>query len=95
VIDFNLEPAQHKYARVARLVGITDDKDDEAAAIALRDWVTQLVEDLQIGQSLSDLGISEEDIEAIIAPAMASGSSAHNPREVIEHELRQFLEQIL
>ncbi len=95
VIDFNLEAAQEKYARAARLVGITDDSDDEAAAIALRDWVTQLVEDLQVGQSLSDLGITEEDLEPMIAPAMASGSAKHNPREVTEHELRQFLEQIL
>lgn len=95
VIDFNLEAAQEKYARAARLVSITDDSDDEAAALALHDWVTQLVEDLPIGQSLSDLGISEEDLEPMIGPAMASDSTRHNPREVTEHELRQFLEQIL
>jgi len=95
VIDFNLEAAQEKYARTARLVRITDDSDDEAAALSLRDWVTQLVEDLHIGQSLSDLGISEEDIEPMIAPAMASASTKHNPRQVTEYELRQFLEQIL
>jgi len=73
VIDFNLEAAQEKYARTARILGITDDSDDEAAALFLRDWVTELVEDLQIGQSLSDLGISEEDLEPMIGPAMASG----------------------
>jgi len=95
VIDFNLQAAQSKYARAARLVGITDDSDDEAAAIALHDWVTQLVAELQIGQSLSDLGISAEDIAPMIAPAMASGSTKHNPREVTEHDLRQFLEQML
>ncbi len=95
VIDFNLEAAQEKYARAARLVGITGDSDDEAAALSLHDWVTQLVEDLPIGQSLSDLGINEEDLEPMIAPAMASGSTRHNPRGVTEHELRQFLEQML
>jgi len=95
VIDFNLEVAQSKYAQTARLVGITDDSDDEAAALSLHDWVTQLVAYLQIGQSLSDLGIGEEDIEPMIAPAMASGSTKHNPREVTEHELRQFLTQML
>ena len=95
VIDFNLAAARRKYARAAPLVGITDDSDDEAAALALRDWVTQLVEDLQIGQSLSDLGISEEDLEPMIAPAMASGSTRHNPREVTEHELTEFLHRIL
>ncbi|GAG39577.1 unnamed protein product, partial [marine sediment metagenome] len=68
---------------------------DEAAALALHDWVAELVEDLELGQSLSDLGISEEDLEPMIAPAMASGSTKHNPREVTEHELRQFLEQML
>ena len=91
VIDFNLEAAQSKYARAARLVGITDDSDDEAAAIALHDWVTKLVEDLQIGQSLSDLGISDEDLEPMIEPAMASGSTKHNPREVRKDELLNFL----
>ena len=82
-------------SRKYRTHRITDDSDDEAAAIALRDWVTQLVEDLQIGQSLSDLGITEEDLEPMIAPAMASGSTKHNPREVTEDQLRQFLKQIL
>jgi len=95
VINFNLEAAQSKYARAARLVGITGDSNDEAAALSLHDWVAELVGDLQIGQSLSDLGISEEDLEPMIAPAMASGSTKHNPREVTEYELRQFLEQIL
>ncbi len=95
VIEFNLKAAQEKYAQAARLVGITDDSDDEAAAIALHDWVTELVAELRIGQSLSDLGISEDDVEAMIAPAMASSSTKHNPREVTEHELRQFLEQML
>jgi len=95
VIDFNLQAAQHKYARAAHLVSISGDSDDEAAALALHDWVTQLVEDLEIGQSLSNLGISEEDLEPMIAPAMASGSTKHNPREVTEDQLRQFLKQIL
>ena len=95
VIEFNLQADQHKYARAARLLDISDDTDDGGAATALRDWVAELVEDLEIGQSLSDLGISEEDLAPMIAPVMTSGSTAHNPREVTEHELRQFLEQIL
>jgi len=95
VIDFNLEVTQEKYARTARIVGITDDSNDEAAALSLHDWVAELVGDLQIGQSLSDLGISEEDLEPMIAPAMASGSTRHNPREITEHELTEFLHRIL
>jgi len=95
VIEFNLKAAQEKYAQAARLVGITDDSDDEAAAIALHDWVTELVAELRVGQSLSDLGISKGDLEAMIAPALASSSTKHNPREVTEPDLRRFLEQIL
>jgi len=41
VINFNLEAAQSKYARAARLVGITGDSNDEAAALSLHDWVAE------------------------------------------------------
>ncbi len=95
VIDFNREAAQEKYAQAARLIGVTNDSDNEAAALALRDWVTELVKELRIGQSLSDLGISKDDVEAMIAPALASSSTKHNPRKVTEPDLRRFLEQIL
>ena len=95
VVDFNVAAAREKYAEAARLLGLSDDPDHEVAAEKLHQWVVELAEELQIGNTLSELGITEGDLEAMIPPTLTSGSSKHNPREVREHELRDFLHSIL
>jgi alcohol dehydrogenase class IV len=95
VIRFNMEAAREKYARAARLTGISDEPDDGRAAQALERWVVELVAELQTGRSLSDLGIGRDDLEAMIAPALSSSSTRHNPRQVTEPDLREFLREIL
>ncbi len=95
VIEFNMAAARGKYADAARLLGLSDNANDEVATENLHQWVIELAEELQIGKTLSELGIIEGDLEAMIAPTLASGSSQHNPRAVTEPDLRELLQRIL
>ncbi len=95
VIEFNMAAARGKYAEVARLLGLSDDADDEVAAEKLHQWVGELAEELQIGKTLAELGITGGDLEEMVPPTLASGSSKHNPREVTEPDVREFLQRIL
>ena len=94
VIRYNMQAAQAKYATAARALGISDEADD-AAAQRLYEWVSALCEELEVSGSLGEFGATEADFEAIIAAAMKSGSTAHNPRPVTEADLREFLQDIL
>ncbi len=95
VIEFNVAAAQEKYARAARMLGITSEPDDDAAARQLHQWVVELAKELQIGKTLSELDVTEADLEGMIEPTISSSSSQHNPREVTEPDLGHFLRQIL
>ena len=95
VIEFNMAAAREKYAGAARMLEITTDPDDEAAARQLHQWGVELAEELQIGTTLSELGITEVDLDAMIDPTISSSSSKHNPREVTEPDLRDLLRRAL
>lgn len=95
VIDFNIEVSQAKYATAARALGISEDAEDATAAEALYQWVTELCEELDATASLGELGATEADFDDIIAAAMKSGSTAHNPRPVTEADLHEFLHEML
>jgi len=95
VIEFNMAAACEKYAQAARMLDITADPDDEVAAWQLHRWVVELVEELQIGTTLSELGVTEADLAAMIEPTISSSSSQHNPREVTEPDLWDFLRRML
>ena len=46
-------------------------------------------------QPSQELGATKDDFGSIIAAAMKSGSTAHNPRPVTEADLRELLQQML
>ncbi len=94
VMKYNMEVSQAKYATAARVLGINEDPDDAAAAEALHDWVRELTEELGVSASLGQVGATEDDFDSIIAAAMKSGSTAHNPRPVTEADLRELLQQM-
>ena len=95
VIEFNMTAARGKYADAARRLGLSDDADDEIAAEKLHQWVVELAEELQIGKTLSELGVTEADLAAMVEPTISSNSSQHNPREVTEPDLWDFLRRTL
>jgi alcohol dehydrogenase class IV len=89
VIEFNLEAAEGKYAFCAHVLQAGQSAQDLLAA------VRKLSATLGVTDSLADLGLRTEDFDKIIPPAMASGSTKHNPREVTEEDLRALLEKIV
>ena len=89
VIEFNLEAAEEKYAFCAHMFQVGDSGEDLLAA------VRKLLEILKVTDTLVDLGLRAEDFDKIIPPAMGSGSTKHNPREVTEEDLRALLEKIV
>jgi len=89
VMEFNLEVAEEKYAFCAHMLQAGD--SGEALVAAVR----KLLEILRVTDTLVDLGLRAEDFDQIIGPAIASGSTKHNPREVTEEDLRALLEKIV
>lgn len=89
VIEFNLEAAEEKYTFCAHMLQAGDSAVDLLAA------AHKLLETLRVTDTLVDLGLRAEDIDKIIPPALASGSTKHNPREVTEEDLRALLGKIV
>jgi alcohol dehydrogenase class IV len=89
VMEFNLPACEAKYTACARLLGVGDTPQD------LLTWVRDLLPQVGITVTLRDLGLRGADLPAIIAPALESGSTKHNPREVDEESLRAVLARLL
>ncbi len=86
-MEFNLEVAAERYAGIARRFGIDTRllNTDEAARAAIA-YVKQLRKDLYVACGLEfrlrDVGVNEDQLEAIAQAATEDGTSFFNPREV-------------
>jgi alcohol dehydrogenase class IV len=89
VIEFNLPASGERYALCARAIGVGETAEDLLA------WVRALLPQLGVETTLKDQGLCEADFDKIIPPALASGSTKHNPREVSEEDLAALLRHIL
>ena len=58
-------------------------------------WVAALVRDLGAQLNFAAAGLTEADFPAIVPPALASGSSKHNPRPVDETGVRELLAALI
>ena len=93
---FNMEVAKHAYARLARYIEVSGDKDDEKAANALIQWVEDLLLELDLPQNLKELGVPELNSEALAEiTELASSDPAimFNPREVTGEDLTSILQR--
>ncbi len=79
VMEFNLEAAAEKYARIAAVAGI-EAADQQAAARALIQKIRDLSRDFSI-PAFRDLGIPERDLELIAQKSFENNSNPSNPRE--------------
>ena len=91
VVRFSLDAAQHRYAIIAREIGLTDysSSDEETVARLLKE-LEALNEELEI-PSLRSLGIEPSQFESALGPmadeALASGSPDFNPRQPTREEI--------
>jgi len=79
VMEFNLEAAEAKYARVAAQAGIESSGEKEAAARLILK-VQVLSRELRIPK-FKDLGIPEKDFKLIAQKSFENNSNPSNPRE--------------
>jgi len=79
VMEFNLEAAEEKYARIASVAGIEAGSQREAAR-RLVARIKEISRDLSI-PSFRELNIPEGDLKLIAEKSFANNSNSSNPRE--------------
>ena len=92
VMEYNLDVAAVKYARLAKELGLASaGTPAEEAARALVAFVRELNAQFGIPATLGAAGLKKEMIDEIIAQTLPSGSLAANPKAVPEEDLRAIL----
>lgn len=96
LMEYNLEYALDKYARVAQLLG-EDTRGMTAEEVAIRsvEAVRGILKEIEIPVHLRRFGVEEADFPAIIAQSLPSGSLKHNPRPLGEGDVRFILERAM
>jgi alcohol dehydrogenase class IV len=90
VMQFNLMGNLPKFVEIAKLFdmpveGLSPKEAAEQAVIAVR----ELKQDIGIHQTLSDYGVTEKELDAIVEEAMLSGNVPVNPRKPTLEDLKQ------
>ena len=82
VMAFNAEYTGEKFREIARAMGVqgVDAMTQEQYRQAAIDAVRQLSKDVDIPQTLREIGVKEEDLDALADAAMADVCTGGNPR---------------
>ena len=92
VIRFNMPASAAKYARLARMAGISDfSMTDGEAGAALVEAVERLNVEMGIEERRSELRVSRETWPAVVEQTLASGSTRSNPRSVTVADVEELL----
>jgi alcohol dehydrogenase class IV len=95
-MDYNVDYATEKYARIAGLLGIdTRGMADPAAARRAAARARELVEAVGIPSHLSTFGVNKKDLPLIAEESMPSGSLKHNPRPLSTEDVVAILASAL
>lgn len=90
VMEFNLDHARGKFARVAQALNPDADAAQPAQGI---DEVRALTRELGLPQTLQAVGVKREELRDMVPGAMLSGALKSNPRDVSEAEALGILER--
>ena len=82
VMEFNAPYTGEKFREIARVMGVkgVDEMTPEQYRQAAIEAVKQLSKDVGIPQTLSEIGVKREDLEALSEAAMADVCTGGNPR---------------
>ena len=89
VLEFNAEAIRTRFDRAAAYLGI------EGGFDGFRAFVDTLNERLGIPRTLTDLGVSNPDIDRLVADALRDPSTGGNPVELTESNTRALYERLL
>ena len=93
---WNASAALDKYVDIAKAVGVyRDGMTREEAADAACDEIANLSRRVGIPAHLSELGITEKDIDALADQAIADVCTPGNPRPVTREDIVALYRQIL
>ncbi len=89
VMEYNKDYTGEKFREIARVMGVAnvDDMTQEEYRKAAIDAVIQLSKDVNIPQTLKEVGVKEEDLEALTDAAMADVCTGGNPRPCVREEI--------
>lgn len=96
IMEFNMPKCIEKFGVIAKTMGVdTTGMTAEQAAQAAVDAVKALSIRVGIPQTLTELGIKEENIPALAAQAIADVCTPGNPRDVTEAEIVELYKKVL
>lgn len=93
VMEYSMEAALDRYARVATCLGLSWSSPEEGAKKAVRE-VKAMALDLEL-PSLAVFGVREEDFDEIAAKSEANGSNSSNPRILTKGDYMNLLRKLL
>lgn len=96
VMEFNMPYCTAKYRHIAEAMGIdTSSMNDDEAAQAACNAVKQLSQNVGIPATLTELGITEENIPALTQQALEDVCTPGNPRPVTHDEVANIYRSLL
>jgi alcohol dehydrogenase class IV len=98
VIEYNAgggTDIANRYRDVNELFGLAAGGDDATVAHVLAEHVRELVSSLGLPTRLSEVGVPESAIPALVDGAMGDGCTLVNPREATEEDFAQLYEKAL
>ncbi|MDF2885412.1 MAG: fucO [Clostridiaceae bacterium] len=89
VMEYNAEATGDKYREIARAMGVqgVDSMSQEEYRKAAIDAVKKLSEDVGIPKVLNEIGVKEEDLQALSESAFADACTPGNPRDTSVEEI--------
>lgn len=96
VMEYNAPATGEKYREIARVMGVEDVDimtQDEYRKAAI-DAVKKLSEDVGIPKTLKEIGVKEEDLQALAESAMADACTPGNPRDTNVPEILEIYKSI-
>lgn len=96
VMEYNADYTGEKFREVARAMGVkgVDAMTPAEYRKAAVDAVKQLSLDVKIPQTLREIGVKEEDLEALAEAAMADVCTGGNPRPCTKDELWELYKKV-
>jgi alcohol dehydrogenase len=84
-----------RYREIAELLGAESGGSDEDVGDSLAGWVSELTARIGLPQRLSEVGVPEAEIPALVEKAMGDGCSLTNARELTEEDFEALYKQAI
>jgi lactaldehyde reductase len=95
-MEYNAPATGEKYREIARVMGVegVDSMSQEEYRKVAIDAVKKLSEDVGIPKTLKEIGVKEEDLQALAESAMADACTPGNPRDTNVPEILEIYKSI-